>query len=336
MMMYDFCLAWNWKFDADFAALIEKACRLHGVSLLQITPENILDILPSLTNHQTAFQVFLDRASDADTRFFPIVQWAKEQGVNQINPSEKAVQSWDKTTMHLILIDAGLYAPYTIILPPYKEQPVIAPVDLSPLGQPFIIKPSHGGGGDGVIMDATSFAQVLAARQEYPADKYLLQFHIVPALLNSRPAWFRVVYCAGKVYPCWWDTKTHVYAPVTALEEQQYALHRLYDVTAAIARLCELEMFSTEIAFTPNGLFVVVDYVNDLIDLRLQSKAEDGVPDALAEDLVDQLILMVKRRIYGESAVTSMKIADWRRVNTPDIPRLPPLNPSQGAENIFD
>jgi hypothetical protein len=58
-----------------------------------------------------------------------------------------------------------------------------------------------------------------------------------------------------------------------------------------------LDLFSTEIALTLDGLFMVVDYVNDPIDLRLQSKATDGVPDQIvshiAESLVERVSAMV-------------------------------------------
>ena len=54
--------------------------------------------------------------------------------------------------MHLELISAGIHTPYTILLPPFIEQPVIPELDLMPLGHQFVIKPSHEGGGEGVIL----------------------------------------------------------------------------------------------------------------------------------------------------------------------------------------
>jgi hypothetical protein len=293
MTSYDLCLAWNWEYDADFIALLDMACWSHGLSLLLITPDNLGDRLQSLINHQITFRVFWDRASDADARFVPIVQWARHHAIYRINPHEQASRTWDKAAMHLALISAGLYTPYTIILLSYEEQPDLPPIDLSLLGDSFAIKPAHGSGGEGVVIEATSLGQVLAARQEYPTDRYLVQAHIVPAQLGSRPAWFRVIYCAGRVYPCWWDTRTHVYTPVTLTEENRYSLGPLHDITASIARLCWLDLFSTEISLTPGGLFVIVDYVNDQIDLRLQSKALDGVPDHIVLDIVERLIGLV-------------------------------------------
>jgi len=64
----------------------------------------------------------------------------------------------------------------------------------------------------------------------------------------------------------------HIYAPVTSDEESSYNLGSLRDLSFLIARLCGLDVFSTEIALTPDGRFVIVDYVNDPIDLRYDQK----------------------------------------------------------------
>jgi hypothetical protein len=38
----------------------------------------------------------------------------------------------------------------------------------------------------------------------------------------------------------------------------------------------------------------VVDYVNDPVDLRLQSKAIDGVPDGYVESIAGRLVRLVE------------------------------------------
>ena len=134
-------------------------------------------------------------------------------------------------------------------------------------------------------------------RREHADDKYLLQAHITPRKLDMRSAWFRVIYCTGKIYPCWWHGKDYVYAPVTKEEQDQYGLAPLNEAAEKIAHVCELDLFSTEIAYTSEGLFVVVDYVNDPIDLRLRSKAIDGVPDEIVHDIAGRLADLVCTRI---------------------------------------
>jgi hypothetical protein len=46
---------------------------------------------------------------------------------------------------------------------------------------------------------------------------------------------------------------------------------------------------------TPCGRFVVVDYVNDGIDTRIQSKAVDGAPDEIMREIAQRLVGLVLR-----------------------------------------
>jgi len=288
MRNYDLCLTWNWEYDADFVELLDLACQSHGLSLLQITPENLSEMMRSLENKEIAFQIFFDRASDTDPRFIPVVQWACNHAVHYINPHELACRAWDKVAMHQAM-SASMDTPFTIVLPSYDDQPLLPAIDLASLGDGFTIKPALGGGGDGVITEATSLNQVLVARQQFPSQRYLLQAQIIPTRLGLRMAWFRVTYCVGKVYPCWWDNCTHIYTPVTSDETTSYHLSPLHSITSSIAQICGLELFSTEITLTPDGRFVIVDYVNDPIDLRLQSKTFDGVPNDIVRDITERL-----------------------------------------------
>jgi hypothetical protein len=75
---------------------------------------------------------------------------------------------------------------------------------------------------------------------------------------------------------------------VTAEDETRYGLDHLRGVTKRIASICKLDWFSTEIALAED--FVVVDYVNDGIDTRIQSRAADGVPDEVMEQITSRLV----------------------------------------------
>jgi hypothetical protein len=293
MDIYDLCVAWNWEYDADFIGLLDLSCQSRGLSLLQIKPDNLPQMLNSLVGGEFSCRVFFDRASDVDPQFMPLIQWVGEDSICSINAYELASHTWDKAEMHSLLVAEGINVPNTIILPPYIEQPEIDPIDLSPLGDQFTIKPAHGSGGIGVMTNATSWDQVLSVRKEQSTDQYLLQAHIAPIQLDVLPAWFRVIYCDGLVFPCWWNPSTHIYVPVTEGDKNNHGLAPLNDIAVAIAQLCGLDLFSTEIACTADGLFVVVDYVNDQIDLRLQSHAAEGVPDHIVKAVADQLSIHV-------------------------------------------
>jgi len=297
---YDVCLAWNWEYDAGFAKKVEAACRTQGLSLLTVTPDNLEMVARSLHDGRLAYRVFWDRASDSDAGFRVLAHWARDHRLMRFNPYELAVHAWDKAAMHRDLCEI-VPTPNTIILPSYQERPQLEPVDLAALGGVFCIKPAERGGGDGVILEATRLDQVLAARQEYPADRYLLQAHITPAVLDQRIAWFRVIYCAGQVFPCWWDLGTHRNTPVTALEASNYGLAPLTSLARAIARVCRLHLFSSEIALTADGCFVVVDYVNDPVDLRVQSDAADGIPDQMVAAVANRMMWLA-RQFVGDGS----------------------------------
>jgi hypothetical protein len=289
----DLCIVWNLEYDAAFVDLLEKACHSLDISLLHVTPNNYEEMTRDIMAERVSFQVFFDRASDTDVRFLPLVNWVHERRISCINPWDLAYHSCDKAAMHHAFINAGIYTPYSIILPSYRDQPVLPPIDLSPLGDSFVIKPSRGGGGEGVIIKATKVSQALIARKEHPSNAYLLQEVVEPVNLGPHPAWFRVIYCAGEVYPNWWDTRSHIYIPLTAEEEIQYGLAALREIVLTISRICMLQLFSTEITYTAKNHFVVIDNVNDQIDLRLQSQAVDGVPDAIVHDIARRLADLV-------------------------------------------
>jgi hypothetical protein len=293
-MRYDLCLPWYWEYDDIFAGMVERACIEEGVSLWQIKPDNLLESITALYKGVLTFKTLLNRGQ-GDPRFDPISRWAHEYGARRINPIEISRWSEDKATMHLEFISNGLHTPYTILLAPFLEQPVIPQIDLTPLGENFVIKPSNGGGGEGVILGASSVEEILMARMEFPEQKYLIQAHVTPKMIEDAPAWFRVFYANGETYPCWWDPYTHIYASLTAEEESQYRLGRLREVTKRIASICRLDWFSTEIALADE--FVVVDYVNDEIDTRVQSQAMDGAPDEVMEGIAKQLVRIAKENM---------------------------------------
>jgi hypothetical protein len=252
----------------------------------------LLESITALYKGESTFRTILDR-SQYDTRFAPIHRWARERHVRRINPAEVSLWSEDKATMHLELITAGIYTPYTILLAPFIEQPVLPDLDLTPLGDQFVIKPACGGGGEGVILGASSIDQIRRARMEFPEQKYLVQETVSSRTIQGQPAWFRIFCANGRTFPCWWHPLTHVFSVVTPQEENRYELFPLHAITQRIASICKLDWFSTEIALTREA-FVVVDYVNDGIDTRIQSRAVDGVPDEVMQGVAEQLAQIAK------------------------------------------
>jgi hypothetical protein len=319
--LYDLCLAWNWEHDADFVRILDSACAARGRTLLDVSARNLRELLPLLSERSAGFRLFLDRASEADSSYLSLVDAAKLLGARRLNPRELADRAYDKAAMHAAFLAGGIPVPQTAILPPLSAQPDLPPIDLSPFNGRFAVKPALGGGGEGVVVEISTPEQIQSARREFPDQQYLLQEHVTPKIVDGLPAWFRVIYCLGEVFVNFWDTTTHVYTPVRVgavgavlgdcpaeggamgghvgppqpdppqpNPSQRPFSENLRGIARQIASICRLDLFSTEIAWTEDDRLLVVDYVNDPIDLRLQSRAADGVPDFIVERIAARIV----------------------------------------------
>jgi hypothetical protein len=293
-------IAWIWEFDKSFVYLLEKVFQEHGLSTYRVELHNAEETLRRLRRGDLVFDFYMDRAYDSNPAFLPLVKLMEKSGTRVINNYENTTKAIDKAMMHLEFLSKGLQVPYSIIISPYssKQEVELTLFDLARLGRPFIIKPATTtGGGVGVILGAETLLDVIESRQHHKNDKYLLQEKIIPTTLDGKRAWFRVLYVFGRVIPCWWNDETHVYTPVTGSDEQNYRLARLRKITRTIQSVCQLDFFSTEIALTADGRFVVVDYVNDMCDMRFQSVFPDGVPDEIVMKIITRIMNYIKSKI---------------------------------------
>jgi hypothetical protein len=85
-----------------------------------------------------------------------------------------------------------------------------------------------------------------------------------------------------------------MYDVLSLEDEDSFGLQELRRMTETIHSVCRLDFFSTEIALTADRKLVAVDYVNEMCDMRLQSKHPDGVPDGIVEQIVRRIIRFVK------------------------------------------
>lgn len=294
-MSIDLLLAWDWPYDEPFVHLLGHAFQSRGLELLSATPSNLSRLLDGLSVGRYSVRCFLDRASDTSPRFLPLAHWAALNVPTRLNPSERAREIWYKATLHPDLTRAGVPVPDIVRIPALNRDPHLAPPDLSSLPRPFCIKPDLGGGGWGVVTDATTWADVQAARQRLPDDDFILHEFVEPGGLHDpsngaapRRGWFRILYACGRVIPCWWDDRTLVYADrVTEAERDRLGLTPLWEITHTLARVARIHLFSAEMAWLAPGKFVVVDFINDPVDLRLQSHAREGMPDSVAQEVAD-------------------------------------------------
>lgn len=281
---FHLAVSWDWEHDRDFIELLESEVQAAGFRFYSISHHNTGETARRIQKGQLAFGAFLDRASEENEPFAAVARTIRKTAAEIINRPDAMARAADKATMHLEFLTHGINVPFTIIISPYtkKKDVELTINDLARLGRPFIIKPANTtGGGIGVILGAETLRDVIESRQHHKNDKYLLQEKIVPCMVQGRKAWFRVFSIFGETIACWWDDETHIYGILERNEIASAHLRSLVSTTRAIGGVCNLEFFSTEIAIRENGSLVAVDYVNEICDMRLQSKTPDGVPNAV-------------------------------------------------------
>ena len=304
MEIFDLAIAFVWEYDDDFVSLIELALQQEDLTTFIVKEHNIKEVTSKVRDRKLFFRFYLDRASDADPAFEELARILTRKKTIIINPYKKVLHAIDKASMHLEFINAGLNVPYSIIIPPHSELEEIRLTieDLSILGRPFIIKPCNTtGGGIGVVTGAETLREILEERINNLNDKYLIQEKIYPSILDGRRAWFRCFWAFGKPIAVWWDDLTHIYEELTEGEMENFGLKKLLQKTRTIAKVTDLDFFSTEIVLNDKNLFVVIDYVNDQCDMRIKSKHPDGVPDNVVYQIIYNLKNYIIRTKKSES-----------------------------------
>jgi glutathione synthase/RimK-type ligase-like ATP-grasp enzyme len=296
----DLGIGWEWEYDADFVYRLDRICQQAGLSSYLVHPHNLPEAWERIQEGSLSFRTFLDRASDNMEAIRPMVWHLKAMGTPLINDPDLLPRANDKATMHLELLTKGVHVPYTIIVGPQEGNHIGNVPELQHIGIPFIIKPANGGGSRGVILGAQDKVDVVKARKTLWDDKMLVQEEIQPAHLPVGMAWFRTFMVDQNIYLCWWNKETHVYRPVSPVEEVEFGLEALRIITRKIGEACGLRLFSTEIAQSRDGRFVAVDYVNDQPDFRPRSKAPDGVPDPILNSIVADIVGWVRGYIPQE------------------------------------
>jgi len=295
----DLLVSYDWPYDEPFLDRLDQALRAAGRSLVTVSPRSLADTFERLRRGELTTRVFLDRAADTDPAFEPLEAWAEANVTLLLNPPSDRRRIWRKSNVHWEFIRAGLHTPYTLLVPAWKQQPVLdALPDLTPLGSAFAIKPDLGGGGWGVTLGARSWDQVEQARRDMPDDPLLLQELVEPEVIDGRRAWFRVFYICGTVVPCWWDDRTRLFGEwIDAEARRRWNLDALWDVVRIASGIARLQVFSTEVARLADGRWIVVDYVNDPIDLRLKSHAREGMPVEAAERIAEAVTRFVVQSV---------------------------------------
>ena len=292
MQIFDLAVAYEWEYDKEFIELTERSFHRDGLTTFIIGKFNLPEVINDLRRKKVYFKSLLDRASDADPDFNPLTKILTRKKSYIINPHSKVIKSIDKVSMHRKLEKKHFRLPKSILLPSYDFDSSFGIEDdqLEELGIPFVIKPSlFSGGGEGVVRNAVSIVEIQNERRKNPHEKYLIQEKIYPRKIQNKRAWFRILWAYDRVIPTWWDDNTHIYHKVTKTDVERHNLLPLYRITKRLARLTQLDYFSTEIALTKDHKFILIDYVNDQCDLRPKSNHIDGVPNSVVNEFIERM-----------------------------------------------
>lgn len=292
---------WDWPYDGEFIARLSDACSEKSVRFAAFHETAVEAFVNSFESGIPPIRLVLDRITDVMPGLIYHFMQIHNRGAYIVNDPERMVWCRDKATMHLELLNAGIRVPYGVIISTEDHPEYLEVLELAKdrLGTPFVIKPAEGGGGDGVVLDARSSRDVSEYFGRMGSDKVVLQRKIMPRLLDSRRAWFRVFWALGEVYPCWWDDRSHVYEELSFEDEKKYSLEELRAIVALIARISGMDLFTTEVALDEDSRLVAVDFVNEMPDLRSQSSHQDGVPDRILNQLAKRL---AERAALGSEA----------------------------------
>jgi len=302
--VYD--LAMTHKLDADdyFIHRVQEACARAGLNFFLIEPAWAEEYLAKLERKEIWARVVINMQSehhDPQEIFHRIIRRSQELGAKVIDPPDVAMAACHKAMAHQRLLSAGLPLPLTFIVDrtPDGVWPEISAEQVAELKAPFVIKPALGYGRRGVILNAQSGEDLKRAVGAWPWGPYLLQQRIVPKDIAGAPAYFRVYHVFGSTWLSWWNCHNDKYRLVSAAEEAELKLEPLHELARRLAQVTGMNFFSTEVAQTEEGGFVLIDYVNDQCHLLTQTASpHNGVPDelvnAIAQKLVEAANLMRK------------------------------------------
>ncbi len=304
--IYD--LVMTHKLDADdfFIHCVQRHCAEARLNFFLIEPLWVEPFFLHLSRDEVWPRVLLNMHSEhhqPEDIYHRLVRLAAEKKVQVIDPPDRALAAFDKSRVHSRLLAGGLRVPFTVVVPAAGVAGFqLSEADRAALGTPFVIKPAMGYGRRGVVLDATKESDLARSAAAWPDGNYLLQQRIVPRQVQGEPAYFRVYFVFGSIWCAWWNCYTDRYRLVTPQEANEFSLKPLEEIVRQIAALTGMNFFSSEIAQTEAGDFVVIDYVNDQCHMLSQSSnPQMGVPDDLVAAIARRLVAAARELIAPPS-----------------------------------
>jgi len=300
--IYDLVMTHLLDTDDFFIHCVQRYCAEERLNFFLIEPVWVESFYDRLAQGKVWPRVLLNMHSEhhqPDEIFHRLIRLAAERHTQVIDPPDRALAAFDKARVHDRLATAGIRVPPTVIVPAERTPNFqLTEEERALVGTPFVIKPGMGYGRRGVIMNAHNENDLAQSVAAWPDRHYLLQQRIVPRQLNGLPVYFRVFFVFDSVFYSWWNCFTDHYRLVASQEAQDLNLKPLEEITRHIASITGMNFFSSEIAQTESGEFVVIDYVNDQCHMLSQSaNPKIGVPDELVAAIAKRLVQATRELI---------------------------------------
>ena len=288
-----------------FAQRMMELCGQMGLTFFFVNDVWINEFSQKLVDREVSARVLLDLTAaqgDDDDQYTALAKEVKRQRGYVLDDPDVTAKVAHKGYFHEVLVENLVPVPETVIIQRDEiEGFQISEEVIRKVGTPFVVKPAWGDSGVGVVVNATSHADLVRSAMETPAsDAFLIQHQVTPKRLGRYVGWFRLYFVCGEIIPCWWDPNSHEYHLVTPNEMRRYHLTHIRRIVRAIAQISRMKKFSCEVCLDEDGKFYAVDYVNADPDMNPRSYYDNGVPDEVVRHIVWLLFIeamrVVKRR----------------------------------------
>lgn len=316
---YDFVLSSPFPNYDFFAHRMRELCGQLNLSFFIADKVWVNDFYQKLCNKEIGVRVLLDLSNsqtDEEDPYLMLAREAKRQRAYVIDDPDVTSVVAHKALFHQKMLENQILVPETIIVT-RKELGTFKVTDevKQQVGVPFVVKPAWGDSSIGVIIDGTSYEDVLMSAEQAPnSDAFLIQRQLKPKPLGDHVGWFRMFHIVNEVIPCWWDPYSHEYHLVTPAQRRYHKLTPLARIMKQIAKVSKMKFFTSEICLDVDGHLYVVDYVNADPDMNPQSYYTNGVPDEIVRHIVWLLVnegmrIVMKRRGYFDEDLSDSDTA---------------------------
>lgn len=319
---YDFVLASPFSNYNFFGDKLRELCGQMGLSFFLVDDTWVKEFQQKFDAGEIAVTVMLDLTANQTLPNDPYTKLAravKKKGGRVIDDPDKTASVAHKGHLHQKLIDNHIRVPETVIVNrgDLKSFRVTDEIRRR-VGTPFVVKPAWGDSGVGVIMDGQTEEDLLRSAGECPnSDAFLIQQRLEMQDLGRHKGWFRLFHVCGTIIPCWWDPVSHEYHMVTPAQIKKFRLSGLRRIMRGIARLTEMQKFSSEICLHSDGKLYAVDYVNADPDMNPRSFYPNGVPDEVVRHIVWLLFYEAMQTVkrgqgfFDQELAETERDADW-------------------------